>query len=395
MRMRVLIINSMFVNALYRRCADELGRLEDIELTVLTTDYWMMNGGVMPLDPVAPEAPYTFVTGSAGWRGKENRSFYTSGLIKALRTSRPDVIYLMEEPFSVFAFEVLTLRSLFYPNTPVVFFTWNNLSLDKYDYRPSFAYRTMAKLNLSRMQYALTANADGVQVLRDFGFHRPTEAIGYGVDTSHYATDRAERARELRDQWGVSADETLIGYVGRLLHMKGVDLLLDAVAQLRATGHRNLKVLLLGSGEAENNLRRQVIDLGLGDIVKFIGTVPHKHVPDHMHALDILVLPSRRVNMWAEQFGRVLVEAMAAGKIVIGSSSGAIPEVIGDAGFVFRENDVQDLANRLSAALTLDAQSDRDLRSRARARAAEQYNWRRFAERSRDAMRSVWKGATA
>ena len=51
--MKVLIINSMFVNALYRRCADELGKLPGVELTVLTTDGWVMNGKPMLLDPVA------------------------------------------------------------------------------------------------------------------------------------------------------------------------------------------------------------------------------------------------------------------------------------------------------------------------------------------------------
>jgi glycosyltransferase involved in cell wall biosynthesis len=97
-----------------------------------------------------------------------------------------------------------------------------------------------------------------------------------------------------------------------------------------------------------------------------------------MHALDILVLPSRRKAMWAEQFGRVLVEAMAAGKIIIGSSSGAIPEVIGNAGYVFRENDSNDLAVKIESVLRISETDRSQLLERANARAGY-YSWSRFA----------------
>src|SRR5205807_9564676 len=88
--------------------------------------------------------------------------------------------------------------------------------------------------------------------------------------------------------------------------------------------------------------------------------------------------PSRRKAMWTEQFGRVLVEAMAAGKIVIGSSSGAIPEVIGDAGFTFPENDSVALSNKIERALGLSIEDRAHLRERAFAR-AKYFSWQRFA----------------
>ena len=83
--------------------------------------------------------------------------------------------------------------------------------------------------------------------------------------------------------------------------------------------------------------------------------------------------------MWAEQFGRVLVEAMAAGAIVIGSDSGAIPEVIGNAGFVFRENNVVSLREALNNALALDSNARSQLLSIGRERASKEYSWERFA----------------
>jgi L-malate glycosyltransferase len=388
--MRALIINSMFVNALYRRCADELGKIAGLDLTVLTTDYWMMNGGRMPLDALSVDAPYRFVKGKAIWRGKENRSFYTTGLVRALRVARPDVIFMMEEPFSLFTFQLLNLKRLIAPEVPVVFFTWNNLSLTSYDYRPSVLYRTLAAYNLPRMQHGLTANLAGIEVLREFGYTKPVTRLGYGVDTSHYASPRPEVAAQIRERLNVERSDVLIGYVGRLLHMKGVDLLLEGVATvLRASPDLKLKVLVLGSGEEEVALQNRAKSLGLQDRVSFVKTVAHREVPDFMHALDILVLPSRRVGMWAEQFGRVLVEAMAAGKIVLGAESGAIPEVIGNAGFVFRENDSEHLAIKLQEILSLSEGEKEHLSQMAQLRASQDFGWSKFAQGAHAAMQYV------
>lgn len=379
--MRILIVNSMFVNALYRKCADELGRFPGIELTVLTTESWVMNGRVMPLDPVDAKAPYKFIAAKAGWKGKENRGFYREGLIKTLRMSRPDAIYLMEEPFSLFATQLLAVRKLVCPDVPVIFFTWNNLSLIEYDYRPSIAYRTLAKLNLRSLESALTANTDGIEVLRRFGYQRSATTVGYGVDTSHYSSTRVERVRKLKEDLGIGPADRVIGYVGRILHMKGIDLLIKAFADV-AHNDLHLKLLLLGSGEYEKQVDSLIAEYGLADRVLRVAVVPHASVPDYMHTLDILVLPSRRVGMWAEQFGRVLIEAMAAKKIVIGSDSGAIPEVIGDAGFVFRENDAADLARKLRQALSLENNDLEVLQARAYERATQTYSWNRFVTSS-------------
>jgi glycosyltransferase involved in cell wall biosynthesis len=83
--------------------------------------------------------------------------------------------------------------------------------------------------------------------------------------------------------------------------------------------------------------------LGIAKRVTFASPVPSMEMPRFMSALDVLVLPSRTRPNWKEQFGRVLIEAMACGVSVIGSDSGEIPSVIGEAGLVFRQDDVEDL----------------------------------------------------
>jgi glycosyltransferase involved in cell wall biosynthesis len=389
--MRVLAINSMFANALYRRCADELGAIDGVELTILTVDEWRMNGRPMTFDPVVAGAPYRTIIGKAGWRGFENRGFYRSGVMRSIRAAKPDVILLMEEPFSVFAVEVLAARTILCPRTPVVFFTWNNLSLEKFDYRPSIFYRNVARRTLPRMQYALTANEEGVEVLRQAGFDRPAKMVGYGVDTKAYSADRTQEAARIRSQNGIAEHDRVIGYVGRVLEMKGLDLLVEAVEAIRKT-HDNIKLLIVGSGEYQSELMRRAEQSGVTDILRSVKVVPHTEVPAYMQAIDILVLPSRRHKMWAEQVGRVLVEAMASGRMVVGSTSGAIPEVIGDAGFVFQENNSSDLARVLDQVLSLSDEERQRLSNLARRRATTVYSWKRFASDTHEALRYCVEG---
>jgi glycosyltransferase involved in cell wall biosynthesis len=381
---RVLIINSMFASSVYRRCADELGSHADIELTVLTVDAWVMNSKVMPLDPPVGAAPYKLIAGRAAWRGKENRGFYVSGLVRAILESRPEVIFLMEEPFSIFALQCTLLCRVLAPEARIINFTWNNLSLREFDYRPTLIYRTIARYVLPKLSFALTANLQGVEVLRAEGFTKPAISVGYGVDSDAFDRERYDPF-EIRRRIGFDPNQIVIGYVGRLKWMKGLDLLIAAIAKIRER-NSNVRLLIVGSGEDEAAIYKSIKSAGLDDIVTSVSAVTQTSVPEWMQAIDILVLPSRRVGMWAEQFGRVLVEAMAAGKVVIGSTSGAIPEVIGDGGFTFKENDADDLVRTIECAITLPDQEKLELLERARIRAREHYTWKRFAADVRSAI---------
>lgn len=374
--MRVLIINSMFYTSAYRRCADELGVQPEIDLTVLTVDGWIMNDRLSNTEALSGNVPYSFIIGKTLWKGKENRGFYISGLRRAFHLSQPEIIFLMEEPFSLFALQVLFLKNLYSPNSKIVFFTWNNLSFSEFDYRPSVWYRMVSRWTLDRCDGALTANSDGITVLGNTGFAKPIEKIGYGVRTDRFIEQDNDRVEKLRAEIGITPEQVIIGYVGRLLRMKGLDILLDAFASL---DNPNLRLLIVGSGEFEQELMVLAERLGISDRIIHYPSVAHGDVPAYMQLINIFVLPSRRYRMWAEQFGRVLVEAMAAGAIVIGSDSGAIPEVIGNAGFVFRENDVDSLREALNNALALDSNARSQLLSIGRERASKEHSWERFA----------------
>jgi L-malate glycosyltransferase len=389
-KIRVLVVNCMFFNAHYRRCAEELGKLHDIELTVLTADKWMMNSRYYSHDPLTTGSPYNFVVGRGIWFGKENRAFYISGLIEAFKLSRPDVIYLMEEPFSLFALQILTLRAVYCPQTPVVFFTWNNLSLEKFDYRPSIWYRTVARWSLGRMDYAVTANTDAIQVLRSARFHNPIKLVGYALDTAIHRSVTEDQRGDLRKKLNIPDDTIIVGYAGRLILMKGIDLLLSAFSKVVATSGHKVVLLLVGSGSDEVKILHRAEELGIRDKIHHIPTVPQSEMPYYMAIFDLFILPSRRVGMWAEQFGRVLVESMASRSLIIGSSSGAIPEVIGDAGFIFQENNEHDLFEKMKMALNLSTPERDIVLKRGEVRASKIYSWEAFAQNSVEAIRFVY-----
>ncbi len=377
--MRVLIINSMFYTSAYRRCVDELGAQPGIDLTVLTVDGWIMNDRLSTTEPLSANAPYSFIIGKALWKGKENRGFYISGIARAFQVSQPEIIFLMEEPFSLFALQILFYKNLYSPISKIVFFTWNNLSFSEFDYRPSAWYRMVSRWILDRCDGALTANSDGMSVLRNARFFQPIETIGYGVRTDRFINRDDDRLEKLRSELGITSDEIIIGYVGRLLQMKGLDLLIESFATI---DEPKLRLLIVGSGEYEQTLLAQADHLGIRNKIIHFPSVAHHEVPAYMQLINIFVLPSRRYRMWAEQFGRVLVEAMAAGAIVIGSDSGAIPEVIGNAGFIFSENNAIALREALHKALHLDSNARATLQAIGRERASKEYSWERFAKQA-------------
>jgi glycosyltransferase involved in cell wall biosynthesis len=171
------------------------------------------------------------------------------------------------------------------------------------------------------------------------------------------------RRRADNDQQGFA-----IGCVTRLVEEKGVDVLLRAAAELPGVW----RVYVLGAGPQRHSLEELAGELGLTDRIVFDAPIPSTQMPAYLAGLDALVLPSRTRPNWKEQFGRVLIEAMACGVPVIGSTCGEIPQVIGDAGLIFPEDDVAALRDALLR-LQRNDELRRDLAARGRARVLAHY----------------------
>jgi glycosyltransferase involved in cell wall biosynthesis len=141
----------------------------------------------------------------------------------------------------------------------------------------------------------------------------------------------------------MAEDATDIVYVGEFRHIKGADLLVDAVARLRSDG-RPVTLTLAGDGEETDALKAQIQRLGLGEAVRFIGHVKARH---GFSKGSLLVVPSRGDSM-----PYVVIEAAAAGIPMVAANVGGIPEIFGthtDA--LFAPNIVAAMADAIEIAL--------------------------------------------
>jgi glycosyltransferase involved in cell wall biosynthesis len=147
--------------------------------------------------------------------------------------------------------------------------------------------------------------------------------IHSGVDLNCFKGSAAE-SNPRRNELAIPPDSLVVGYVGWLIHIKGVTYLVKAMAEV-VQRHPNSLLVLVGKGdekgEEEVKLNKQVENLGIADNVRFLGWRPD--VDEIMGCFDIFVLPSLNEGM-----GRVLVEAMATGLPIVASRVGGIPDLV-------------------------------------------------------------------
>ena len=153
---------------------------------------------------------------------------------------------------------------------------------------------------------------------------------------------------------------------------KGVHTLLQAAATLRTEGFQ-FRIKVIGDGPDRIILQNQALKLGLGDAVEFLGYVAASDLEKHLADVSTIVVPS----LAGEVFGLVAAENMARGKLLIASDTGALVEVIGNAGLTFAAGDVDALTRRMKRVLQ-DATLARQLGSAARTRAAKEFSQKRM-----------------
>ena len=317
--MRVLRVYHSAVVGPWRE-RDRRLRSAGYDLTLVSPRWWNEGGAVVPLDAGADE----FVI-AARTLGRHPYAFVYDPrpIWRALRDTPPDVLDVHEEPASLAALELLLLRRLARRWRPEVLL-YGAQNIEK-RFPPPFRWIERVALGTAAGVYC--CNAEAAAIFRRKGFRGLVRVIGLGVDIERFAERVGPRA----------AGPVRVGYVGRLEHRKGVHIAIRAIAQ----AGDGVELHVHGSGPDEAELRRLTAVSGAGERVHFHGYCDHRLLPDVYRSLDILVVPSQTTAAWVEQFGRVAVEAMASGVPVVVADSGALREVVGDAGVVVPEADVE------------------------------------------------------
>jgi glycosyltransferase involved in cell wall biosynthesis len=347
--------------------AGALSTFPDIDLKVLVPDRYYVEGKKLRR-PDPPERPgYSYHVEKVRWPWTGPGQWYLHWyprLAGILRSFRPDVIDLWEEPWGLVSAHTCMLRNQLLPGTRIVSETEQNI-----DKALPFPFEQFRRFTLRNADFVIGRNAEAVEITRRKGYRGPAAVVPNGVDTDLFKPSEREAARTALGLSGF-----VCGYAGRLVEQKGLAEIVHALKECPP----DVNVLFVGSGPYQEELEKLIAGLNLGNRVRFLADRGREELPQIMTALDVLLLPSRTTPRWKEQFGRVIIEAHACRTPVIGSDSGAIPGVVGDGGLIVPEQNIAALAEAIRS-LRADPALRERMSAAGRVQVERHYSWERVA----------------
>jgi len=303
-----------------------------IDVTLLAARHGDAGGAEVTLS--AHEEPQTFPVDTWG-RHPALFVYNPAPLWRALR-AQWDVVDIHEEPFSLAAAEVRLLKALRRNPAPYVLYTAQNLRKNY-----PIPFRWLERSALRNAAGISACNTEAARISQSKGFPGRARVIPLGVDIR----DDAATSLTVGDAANRPHPDITVGFVGRLVPEKGIDVLMDAVA-----ASPRLQLRIAGAGPLASELDDRASARGISDRFEFVGTIAPASVGGFYRGIDVLAVPSLATKRWTEQFGRVAVEAMAYGTPVVSSDAGSLPDVVGGAGIVVAQGDAAALSEALVAA---------------------------------------------
>jgi L-malate glycosyltransferase len=347
--MKILVASHTYIvdlNCEKLRKLSQLGK--NVEVTVVVPKKWQPGGVQNKIVETAHrnEGKFRIVPIHNFTKNHQGLLTFGADLVSLLNNYRPQIIQVEQGSRGLAYSQMITLNKLLGLKAKNLFFTWWNLP-----YNLKGAAAVIEKYNLENSHGIVSGNQDGADILRQRGYRGPIKVMPQlGVDEKLFTP---KKQPELASKLGIKEGEFVVGFVGRFVEEKGLRTLLQALISIK---DKPWKLLLLGRGPLEYEIYTYAEANGFTDRLIMLESVPHHEVARYISLMSTLVLPSETTHNfktitsagWKEQFGHVLIEAMACQVPVIGSDSGEIPYVIGDSGLIFPEGDFNALANRLS-----------------------------------------------
>lgn len=346
--MKILVASHTYIVDLNCEKLRALAKLEPgIEVTVVVPKKWQPGGVQNRIieTEYRDEGSFKIVPISNFSQNHQGLLTFGKDLIGLLKKIRPDIIQAEQGSRGLAYTQMIFLNQLLGLKAKNVFFTWWNLP-----YELKLPVALLENYNLNNSNGIISGNQDGADILRQRGYDGHIKVLPQlGVDETLF---KPNPKPELAANLGISENDFVVGFVGRFVPEKGLLTLLKALVSIK---DKPWKLLLLGRGELREELLKIAAENNIEEKVMIVESVPHYEVANYINLMNTLVLPSETTYKfktltavgWKEQFGHVLIEAMACKVPVIGSDSGEIPHVIGDAGLIFPEGDFQSLADCL------------------------------------------------
>jgi len=351
--MRILIVSHTYIVDINREKLRALVNLQsDIEVTVVVPRHWYPGGvqkGLITSEPLN-EGRFRVVPINNFSKNNQGMLTFSWEIINLLCKFRPQIIQVEQGAKSLAYAQLITLNYLLRLRAKNLFFTWWNLP-----YKLKFPVSWLEKYNLWNSHGIIVGNQDGAELIRQKNYHGKLKVMPQlGVDEILFSRKVQPR---LAEKLGIQRHDFVVGFVGRFVEEKGLITLLQSLTQLQDF---YWKLLLVGRGDLEDLLLNIATQWGVENRVIIVDSVPHDQVAKYINLMQVLVLPSQTnlefktmtAKGWKEQFGHVLIEAMACKVPVIGSDCGEIPYVISNAGLTFHEGNVQELRDHLLALMS-------------------------------------------
>jgi glycosyltransferase involved in cell wall biosynthesis len=350
---KALIVSHAAIKSANRSAYRSLAR-RGIDVTVAVPDRWNSAFGALEPEPEPLESEIRVIACKRGGISHSN-VYWLHDFDRFAGEFDPDAIYVDEDPAGFAAGQAARVADR--RRSGLVVLAVQNL-LKHY---PA-PFNVLQRYVFRRARAAVSLSDQATETLRARGFNGPVHYMPFVTDL--VPPSKTVRART-RAQY--TFDAPTVGYVGRLVSEKGVDTFLHALALLPG-----VRGAIVGDGPERASLEALTSSLGLEVRVQFLGAQSPDDARSLIGAFDAIALPSRTRPNWSEQFGRVLIEAMASGVPVVASDSGAIGEVVGDAAVLVPEDNPPALASGLLQAL--DSVRAPVFRERGLARVSERFS---------------------
>lgn len=218
---------------------------------------------------------------------------------------------------------------------------------------------------------------------------KPQSVIGAGTDYQRFAPLSDSERDSYRHKLGIQKDEFLISTVRRLDKRMGLDLMVKAF-QAVAAKNPKVQLLIAGKGEQKSELQELITKLELNQQVRLHGFVPDEELASFYAASDLTIMPSLDL----EGFGLSTIESLGCGTPVLGSSSGANPEVITNLSkeLIFRSGDIKDLSNKILEILS--NKSKLPSREECRTYSIQNFSWSNASQIVEKCFENIIEGDT-